>query len=70
MIRVRLGDEVFEVEKVLGYPFIQRIAFYEKSVYHSITMESSGKVEEFLDQALRLGYIDFSKENIQHKTER
>lgn len=64
MIRIRLVDTIYTVKKIESYPYIRRLVFYSKDDKYEVTVESSAKLEELMDQALRYGYIDFSKENI------
>jgi hypothetical protein len=69
MIRIRLDDTIYTVKKVQGYQYIHHIVFYDKDDRYTVTVESDAKLEELMDQALKCGYIDFSKEKVTYKYE-
>lgn len=66
MVRIRLGERVFVVKSVCGYPALRRIDIYEKDDRHLITLESSQRVDELMAQACERGFIDFSKEKFKY----
>ena len=69
MIRIRLDDAIYTVKKVQAYKYIHHIVFYDKDDRYTVTVESDAKLEELMDQALKCGYIDFSKEKVTYKYE-
>jgi hypothetical protein len=69
MIRIRLDNEIYTVKKVESYRYSRHIVFCDKDDRYTVTVESNAKLEELMDQALKCGYIDFSKEKVTYKYE-
>ena len=69
MIRIRLDDTIYTVKKVQAYQYVHYIVFYDKDDRYTVTVESDAKLEELMDQALKCGYIDFTKEKNTYKYE-
>ena len=64
MIRVKMNDTIYCVERIRGNTVLNQIYFYSDKISYTALFETGEKVKELLDQACELGFINFDQENV------